>query len=164
LGSAEITHEDDEIIRLPTSPRTQVKPFNIWHIQRDSDATTSMMSGGKTSRLSRLIPSVAGESVRKTHPAPPDTTFELNKVVDEPDKIYATYLSNYKMAIITGYVFLIGSMIFPLVLPIEIGEALNNINKLHNKTISQEDYDEKWKTIRLIVLSAATISVISTWI
>ena len=122
------------------------------------------MSGGKTSRLSRLIPSAIGESVKKTHPAPPETTFELNKAVDEPDKIYQTYKSNYRFAILTGYVFLILSMIFPLVLPLEIGKILNSINQLHNNDITQDQYNNRWDTSRMVVISAAAISVIANWI
>lgn len=122
------------------------------------------MSGGKTSRLSRLIPSAIGVSVKKTHPAPPETTFELNKAVDEPDKIYQTYKSNYRFAILTGYVFLILSMIFPLVLPLEIGKILNSINQLHNDDITQDQYNNRWDTSRIVVISAAAISVIANWI
>ena len=90
-----------------------------------------------TSRLSKLVSNVDFKE-RILHPAPPDATVEMTRAVDEPGKLYAIYRNIHRCRLLLGMIFLIGSLTFDVVLPIEIGQLI----KIFTENLSESDFND----------------------
>jgi ABC-type multidrug transport system fused ATPase/permease subunit len=73
-----------------------------------------------------MIPSVKS----KTVPPPPEATYDLAKVVQEPTSILKLYRGRFSRPLFLGFLLNLGSLSFNIVLPYEIGQFISIINTL----------------------------------
>jgi len=71
-----------------------------------------------------MIPSVKS----KTVPPPPEPTYDLAKVVQEPASILKLYRSRFSRPLFFGFLLNLGSLSFNIMLPYEIGQFISIID------------------------------------
>lgn len=93
------------------------------------------------SRLSKLVRHQ--DRVSKVGPRPPDPTFDQLKSINEPDSILGVYRSRNRGALLLGFLFLVGSLAFVLLMPPLVGYLVEAMRQHEAAEITQAEFIDK---------------------